>query len=51
MVIGAITSAAINTANGNATWPIIVIWIAIVIINTAIFRTGRVNRRGRRTPD
>jgi hypothetical protein len=32
---------SINTANGNGTWPIIVIWIAIVGINMAIFRAGR----------
>jgi hypothetical protein len=48
MVIGAITSASISTAQGNGTWPIIVIWIAIVVINMAIFRPLR---RDRRSPD
>ena len=51
MVVGAITSASINTDNGNGTWPIIVIWIAITFINMAIFRVGRPPRRGRRSPD
>ena len=51
MVIGAITSASVNTANGNGTWPIIIIWIAIVVINMAIFRAGRPFRRDRRSPD
>jgi hypothetical protein len=51
MVIGAITSASINTANGNGTWPIIFIWIAIVVINMAILRVGRPSRRDRRSPD
>jgi hypothetical protein len=32
MVIGAATSASINTANGNGTWPIIIIWIALIVI-------------------
>jgi hypothetical protein len=52
MVIGAITSANINSGHGNGTWPIIVVWIAIVLINTAIFRAGRPShhdRRSRRT--
>lgn len=44
MVIGAITSG-INAAHGNGTWPVIVIWIAIVVINVVIFRAGR------RSPD
>jgi hypothetical protein len=51
MVIGAITSATINTAHGNGTWPIIVVWIAIVVINMAIFRAGRPSRRDRRPRD
>jgi len=51
MVIGAITSASINTNHGNGTWPIIVIWIAITFINMAIFRAGRPSRRDRRSPD
>ncbi len=51
MAIGAITSASINTDNGNGTWPIIVIWIAITFINVTIFRTGRPSRRDRRSPD
>jgi len=41
MIVGLIASVSINTANGNGTWPIIVIWIAIVGINMVIFRTGR----------
>jgi hypothetical protein len=41
MVVGAITSASINTDHGNGTWPIIVMWIAITFINGAIFRVGR----------
>jgi hypothetical protein len=41
MVVGLIASVSINTANGNGTWPIIVIWLAIVGINVAIFRTAR----------
>lgn len=44
MVIGAITSG-INAAHGNGTWPVIVIWIAVVVINVVIFRAGR------RSPD
>ena len=51
MVVGAITSASINTDHGNGTWPIIVIWIAITFINTAIFRAGSPSRRDRRPPD
>jgi hypothetical protein len=50
MGIGAITSASVNTAHGNGTWPIIVIWIAIVVINMAIFRVGGPFRRDRRSP-
>jgi hypothetical protein len=41
MVIGLIASVSITTPNGTATWPIIVIWAAIVAINVAIFRVGR----------
>jgi hypothetical protein len=48
MVVGLIASVSINTANGNGTWPIIVIWIAIVGINVAIFRAGRPARRSPR---
>jgi hypothetical protein len=51
MLVGAITSASINTAHGNGTWPIIVIWIAITFINMAIFRIGRPSRRDRRFAD
>ena len=51
MVVGAMTSASINTDHGNGTWPIIVIWIAITFINMAIFRVGRPSRRGHRSPD
>ena len=45
MAIGAI--ASIGIAQGKATWPIIFVWIAIVIINLAIFR----GRHFRRRPD
>ena len=51
MVVGAMTSASINTDHGNGTWPIIVIWIAITFINMAIFRVGRPSRRDRRPAD
>jgi hypothetical protein len=50
MVVGLIASVSINTANGNGTWPIIVIWIAIVGINMAIFGTRGPFRRDRRSP-
>jgi len=50
MLVGLIASVSINTANGNGTWPIIVIWIAIVGINLAIFRAGRPSRGDRRSP-
>jgi hypothetical protein len=50
MAIGGITSASINTAHGDGTWPIIFIWIAIVVINAAIFRASRQSRRDRRPP-
>jgi hypothetical protein len=40
MVIGAIASGTC-AAHGNETWPIIFIWIALVVINLAIFRAGR----------
>jgi len=49
MIVGLITSVSINTPNGNP-WPIIIIWIAIVVINMAIFRVGRPSRRDRRSP-
>jgi hypothetical protein len=45
-MIGAITSATVNS-RGNP-WPVIIIWIAIVVININIFRIGR---RVRRSPD
>ena len=51
MVVGAMTSASINTDHGNGTWPIIVIWIAITFVNMAIFRAGSPSRRDRRPPD
>jgi hypothetical protein len=47
LVIGLIASASISTPNGNGTWPIIIIWIALVVINMAIFRGGRPFRRSR----
>jgi hypothetical protein len=47
MVVGLITSVSISTANGSP-WPVIIIWIAIVVINLAIFRVGRPSRRDRR---
>jgi hypothetical protein len=50
MVVGLIASVSINTANGNGTWPIIVIWVAIVGINISIFRTGRPAHRDGRSP-
>jgi hypothetical protein len=52
MVIGAITSGII-AGHEAGTWPILVIWFAIVIINMAIFRVGpfRPDRPGRRFPD
>jgi VIT1/CCC1 family predicted Fe2+/Mn2+ transporter len=50
MVIGAITSGII-AAHGSGTWTILVIWIAIVILNMAIFRSGRPFRDDRRFPD
>jgi hypothetical protein len=52
MVIGAITSGVILGHEGG-TWPILVTWFAIVVINMAIFRVGpfRPDRPGRRFPD
>ena len=52
MVIGAITSGVI-LGHEEGTWPILVIWLAIVAINMAIFRVGpfRADRPGRRFPD
>jgi hypothetical protein len=49
MVIGAITSGVIS-GHEEGTWPILVIWFAIVVINMAIFRAGplRPGRPGRR---
>ena len=49
MIVGMITSVSISTANGSP-WPVIIIWIAIVVINLAIFRAGRPSRRDRRAP-
>jgi hypothetical protein len=49
MIVGLITSVSINTPNGGP-WPVIIIWIAIALINMAIFRAGRPSRRGRRSP-
>jgi hypothetical protein len=39
MMIGAITSGIILGHKGG-TWPILVIWLAIVVINLAVFRVG-----------
>jgi hypothetical protein len=39
MVIGAITSGVI-LGHEEGTWPILVIWFAIVVINMSIFRVG-----------
>jgi hypothetical protein len=52
MVIGAITSGII-AGHEAGTWPILVIWFAIVVIDMAIFRVGpfRPDRPGRRFPD
>jgi hypothetical protein len=52
MVIGAITSGVV-LGHEEGTWPILVIWFAIVVINMAIFRVGpfRPDRSGRRFPD
>ena len=52
MVIGAITSG-VTLGHEEGTWPILVIWFAIVVINMAIFRVGpfRPDRPGRRFPD
>ena len=52
MVIGAITSG-VTVGHEEGTWPILVIWFAIVVINMAIFRVGpfRPDRPGRRFPD
>jgi hypothetical protein len=51
MVIGAITSGVI-LGHEEGTWPILVIWFAIVVINMAISRVGpfRPDRPGRRFP-
>ena len=52
MVIGAITSG-VTLGHEEGTWPILVIWFAIVVIDMAIFRVGpfRPDRPGRRFPD
>jgi hypothetical protein len=39
LIVGLITSVSINTAGDP--WPVIIIWIAIVVINMAIFRPAR----------
>jgi hypothetical protein len=51
MVTGAITSGI--TGHEGGTWPVLVTWFAIVVINMAIFRVGpfRPDRRDRRFPD
>ena len=51
MVIGAITSGVI-LGHEEGTWPLLVIWFAIVVINMAIFRVGplRPGRPDRRFP-
>jgi hypothetical protein len=38
-VIGAITSG-VTLGHDEGTWPILVIWFAIVVINMALFRVG-----------
>ena len=52
MVIGAITSG-VTLGHEAGPWPILVIWLAIVVINLAVFRVGpfRPDRPGRRFPD
>jgi len=49
MLIGAITSGAV-LGHKEGAWPILVIWLAIVVINMALFRVGPF-RPGRRFPD
>lgn len=51
MMIGAITSGVV-LGHEEGTWPILVIWLAIVVINMAVFRVGpfHPDRRGRRFP-
>jgi hypothetical protein len=49
MVIGAITSGVI-LGHEEGAWPILVTWLAIVVINMAVFRVGPF-RPGRRFPD
>ena len=48
MIVGLITSVSINTPNGSP-WPVIIIWIAVVVINIAILRSGRPSRRDHRS--
>jgi len=52
MVIGAITSGVV-LGHAEGTWPILFIWLAIVVIDMAIFRVGpfRPDRPGRRFRD
>jgi hypothetical protein len=49
MVIAAITSGVI-LSHQEATWPVFVVWLAIVVINLGLFRVGPF-RPGRRFPD
>jgi hypothetical protein len=51
MVIGAITSG-VTLGHDEGAWPILVIWLAIVVINMAVFRVGpfRPDRPARRFP-
>jgi hypothetical protein len=49
MVIGAITSG-VALGHHEGTWPVFIIWSAIVVINVGIFRAGPF-RPGRRLPD
>jgi hypothetical protein len=51
MMVGVITSVSVNNDHGNGTWPIIVTWLAITLINMAVFRAGRPFRRDRHYPD
>jgi hypothetical protein len=49
MVVGAITSG-VALGHHEGTWPVFVIWSAIVVINVGIFRAAPF-RSGRRFPD
>ena len=50
MVTGAITSRRHRTVTKEGTWPILVTWLAIVVINMAIFRVGPLPPRPPRPP-